>query len=144
MGVGALGPRSKLRSHVTAAARESIDPIELIRGAKVPISRPAVLASRTVKAAATAASKAWAACIKKVFEVNPILCCNCGVEMEPVAAIVADAQLIRLLAHLRLPTEFPKTKPARSPPLPLCDESQIDPSVDAAEGIDEDRGWHAA
>jgi len=63
----------------------------------------------------TAASKAWAACLKKVFEVNPILCRNCGVEMEPVAAIIADAQLVRLLAHLRLP----------------------------AEGINEDRGWHA-
>ena len=82
--------------------------------------------------------------------------------MEPVAAIVAGPQLVRLLSHLGLPIEFPKTKSARSPPLPLCEEPQIDlaegypeemplphvvggrPSVDAAEGIDEDRGWHAA
>ena len=61
-----------------------------------------------------------------------------------MAAIVADAQLVRLLSHLGLSTEFPRTRPARSPPLPLGEESQIDPSVDGAEGIDDDRGWHTA
>jgi len=85
----------------------------------------------------------WAVRLEDV-EVNPILCRSCGIEMEPLAAIVADAELVRFLSHLGLPTEFPKIKPARSPPLPLREESQIDPSVDAAEGIDEDRGWHAA
>ena len=65
--------------------------------------------------------------------------------MVPVAAIVAGEELVRLLRHLGLPVEFPKTKPARSPPLPLRgEESQIDPSLDAFDRADEDWGWHAA
>ncbi len=65
--------------------------------------------------------------------------------MVPVAAIVADEELVRLLTHLGISVEFPKTKPARSPPLPFCgEESQIDPSLDAFDGVDEDWGWHAA
>ncbi len=65
--------------------------------------------------------------------------------MVPVATIVGGTELVRLLRHLELPVEFPKTKSARSPPLPFGEESQIDLSVDAFEGIDEDSGdWHAA
>ena len=66
--------------------------------------------------------------------------------MVPVAAIVSGEELVRLLTHLGLPVEFPKTKSAnarervrtdahqemswascaRSPPLPFGEESQID------------------
>ena len=113
---------------------------------KVPASRLALAARKASGKVSSAASKARAACLKRVFEVNPILCARCGIEMEPVAAIVSGRELVRLLAHLGLPTGFPITKPARSPPLPFRGkESQIDPSVDAFDGIDEDSGdWHAA
>jgi hypothetical protein len=58
--------------------------------------------------------------------------------MLPVAVVMQDAQLTRLLSHLGLPTEFPKTKPARGPPSPHGGEdSQIDPSVDACDGEDQ-------
>ncbi|MFC1679040.1 hypothetical protein ACFL2T_02390 [Elusimicrobiota bacterium] len=91
--------------------------------------------------ARTAAQRAWAACIRRVFEVDPILCPRCAVEMVPVAGIVDDQELERLLAHLKLPTQFPKTKPARAPPLPFQDEaSQVDPAVETWEGIDEASG----
>ena len=77
----------------------------------------------------------------RALEVNPILCRRCEIEMVPIAAIVSGGELKRLLSHLGLSVEFPKTKPARSPPLPFRGtESQIDPSVDAWEGIDEDSG----
>ncbi len=76
---------------------------------------------------------------------NPILCQRCGIEMVPVAAIVAGEELVRLLRHLELPVDSPKTKPARSTPLPFRgEESQIDPLLDAFDGVDEDWGWHAA
>ncbi len=144
---GARGPRSRLRPMVRAAARQEIEYHELLEGVRVPVSRIAASMRKAAGKVSTAASRAWAACLKRVFEANPILCAGCGVQMVPVAASVADEELVRLLRHLDLPTEFPKTKPARSPPLPFHgEESQIDPSAEAWRGIDEDLSgdWHAA
>ncbi len=143
--MGALGPRSRLRPLVTAAAQQKIEHRELLQGVRVPVSRITLSMRKAAGKIATAAFKAWAACLKRVFEVNPILCRRCGIEMVPVAAIVSGEELVRLLRHLELPVEFPKTKLARSPPLPFRgEESQIDPSTDAFDGVDEDWGWHAA
>jgi len=57
----------------------------------------------------------------------------------PVAAITNDNELSRLLAHLNLPTDFPKTAPAktRPPPETFGDECQINPLADLYLGIDE-------
>lgn len=136
---GALGPRSGLRAAVTGAAREGLAYQELQAG--VPADGfCAVIASAqgVILSVFKRAAKSWAACLRKVFEVDPIQCPFCRTEMAPVAVITDDHELHRLLANLGLPTEFPKTKPARSPPLPYCGEdSQIDPAVEAWEGKDD-------
>ena len=62
----------------------------------------------------------------RTLEINPIHCEACGVEMIAVAAIIDDRELGRLLAHAGLPAGFPKTKPARAPPLPFGEDSQVD------------------
>ncbi len=130
---------------VTAAAQQKTEYRELLQGVKLPTSRLAAAARKAAVQVATVASRAWAACLKRVFEANPILCRRCGIEMVPVAAVVNDEELVRLLRNLGLPVEFPKTKPARSPPIPFRgEESQIDPSLDAFDGVDEDWGWYAA
>ncbi|MBI4677516.1 MAG: hypothetical protein HY748_08035 [Elusimicrobia bacterium] len=84
--------------------------------------------------------------MRRVFEIDPILCPICGVETRPMAVITDDAELGRLLAHVGLPTRFPKTKPARSLPAFSGDECQVDPGVDAGGGIDEgpEPNWAAA
>ena len=56
--------------------------------------------------------------------------------MEPAAAILDDKQLVRLLAHLGLPTDFPRLAPARSPPALGGEDSQVDPREDSYEGVD--------
>jgi hypothetical protein len=79
--------------------------------------------------------------------------------MVPVAVIMNDSELVRLLRHLKLPVDFPKTVPARSrpnlpnvvgldvsnqrslessirPPPDPFDDCGIDPRVDLYEGID--------
>jgi len=55
-----------------------------------------------------------------------------------MAVILRDCELHRLLAHLELPTELPKTAPARSwpPPDPFEPESQINPLAELYDGID--------
>ena len=58
--------------------------------------------------------------------------------MVPVAVILEDRELDRLLRHLGLPTEFPKGKPARSPPFSwVGEDSQVDPAADAWDGGDD-------
>lgn len=76
----------------------------------------------------------------RLFEVNAIKCASCGGEMKVVAAISDDVELERLMRHLGIEADFPKTKPARSPPVGWGGEdSQVDPEVDAWEGRDEER-----
>lgn len=58
----------------------------------------------------------WARLIHRVFEVDPLTCPECGTQMRIVAAIVADAELVRILTHLDLPFELPKTAPSRASP----------------------------
>lgn len=80
-----------------------------------------------------------------------------AVEPSSLAVIMEDRELKRLLTHLGLPTEYDRTKPARSvepmgsvqarspraaraPPLQDRDcglESQLDPAADAFDGRDD-------
>ena len=56
--------------------------------------------------------------------------------MKPVAVILNDKELVRLLTHLGLPTELPKFKPALQASLyehacgPPDEDCQLDPLVD--------------
>ncbi len=54
-----------------------------------------------------------------------------------IAFITDDKELPRLLSHLGLPTDFPIIAPPRSPPLATGEDSQVDPSLDKWDGIDE-------
>jgi hypothetical protein len=137
---GALGPRSRLRALVTRAAREAVSAEALLRGwSPGPMLLAAVAgALRTAAKAAGAAARSWAATLRRVFEIDPLRCEGCGGRLEPVAAILADRELERLLAHLGLPTAFPITKPARSPPLPFAPaECQLDVAVESWHDRDE-------
>ena len=132
---GALGPRSNLRGAVCAAAVAAAPTAELLRGWSPPLLplRVAALAAKL----ASALQRAWALCLARVFEVYPLLCATCGIELEPVAAITEDSEITRLLVHLGLSPDFPINKPARSPPLPLgSQDSQVDPALDRWEDID--------
>ncbi len=55
--------------------------------------------------------------------------------MTAVSAIVDVGELSRLLAHLKLPMDFPKTAPSRGPPRGLMSEdSQVDARLDGLDG----------
>ena len=69
---------------------------------------------RAAGRAASAAGKAWAACMRKIFEVDPVKCVKCGGEMKVVAVILDDGELDRILAHQGWTTEFPRTRPSRA------------------------------
>ena len=56
--------------------------------------------------------------------------------MKPVAVILADKELERLLTHLGQPVDFPVFRPAPKACSPPDEDSQLDPRVDLYEGID--------
>ena len=87
--------------------------------------------------AVSRAARSWAACLGRIFGVDVSKCVKCGGVMRAVAVITEDVELDRILAHLGLEEDFPKTKPARSPPRWCGEDSQVDPGVEAWEGIDE-------
>ena len=121
---GALAPRSPLRPLVVA---------EVLKETNLAVAKEK---SEDMKKRA----KTWAACLARVFEVLPLICPACRVEMRPVAVILKDKELVRILTHLGLPTDFPVFAPApktnqycNSPPGEDC---QLDPRVDHYDAID--------
>jgi hypothetical protein len=125
-----------MRRRVTAAAREERSYEDLLGGRRPSgVEMLARAVARKADGKAGMFFRSWAACLRRVFEIDPILCAACGVEMIPVAAIRDVEELDRLLNYLGLPTEWPKTKPARAPPTAGMG-SQINPMVEQWEGID--------
>ena len=110
---GALGPRSPLRGALTGATKAKATSEELEAGYSVTVAGKI---SREARRAASKALRAWAACVKKIFEVDPVRCGKCGGEMTLAAVILDDKELDRILAHQGWPVAFAKTKASRAPP----------------------------
>jgi Putative transposase len=134
---GALAPRSPLRPTLTRAAREGLAYEELLAGVPAgAVGATLAAIGKAAREAVSAAARSWAACLRRVFEVEPLICPACSEEMVLVAAINDDGELRRLMAHLNLPIELPKTLAARSPPGFLDEDSRIDPVADAWDARD--------
>ena len=126
---GALAPNSPLRAMLVDKASRGTAKARLrkkVEGAKEAVSKSV---------------SSWAACVARVFEVDPLVCPSCAGTMVPIAIIMKDSEVTRLLTHLGLPTDFPKTQPARSKLTetmcgPPGEECQIDPRVDLYEAVD--------
>ena len=58
----------------------------------------------------------WAVLIKKIYEIDPLLCPYCGAEMKIIAFITEHATVARILRHIRMPPQRPEPL-AHSPPL---------------------------
>ncbi len=78
-------------------------------------------------------SKKWRELIKKVWEVDPLICQHCGAEMKLIALIDDQSVIEKILRHLKLWPE--QTAPAclsRAPPStpPPDSERVIEPYFD--------------
>jgi len=58
-------------------------------------------------------SKGWAAMIRKVYEVDPMLCPKCGGPMKVVAFITDYVAVDRIIDHLKLVFAAEKPPPSR-------------------------------
>jgi len=46
-------------------------------------------------------ASSWAACLARVFDIFPLICPKCNLEIKPVAVILNDKELVRLLGFRR-------------------------------------------
>jgi hypothetical protein len=92
---GALGPRSPLREAVSSAAHWKATDSELEAGYSTTVVSAV---TRAVKQAARVGARTWAACIRRIFEVDPVVCA-CGGGMDLAAIILDDGELSRILSH---------------------------------------------
>ena len=67
----------------------------------------------------------WAVLLKRVFLVDVLECPKCAGRMKILAAVVAPANVRRILKHLGLATEAPQLHAARSPPQMEPEEAQV-------------------
>jgi len=59
--------------------------------------------------------KRWAALIRKIYEVDPLVCPKCGAMMKIVSVIEDDIAIHKILSHLGLPL-IEAIRGNRSPP----------------------------
>ena len=50
---------------------------------------------------ARALRRSWAQLIKRIYEIDPLVCPSCGSEMKVVAVIIDHAVVVKILRHLR-------------------------------------------
>jgi hypothetical protein len=64
-----------------------------------------------------AVNTTWQALIKRIFEVDPLVCASCGGQMKIKAFVTDTSEVARLLKHLKIPGfEKPPPIQANSPP----------------------------
>jgi len=73
-------------------------------------------------------SKGWAEMIRKVYEVDPLVCPRCGGRMRVVAFLTEYAVVDRIIRHLRL--TFAAEKP---PPSPIFEQATLMAAEESGE-----------
>lgn len=68
------------------------------------------------------ASSSWAACMKRIHEINPLECPKCKAEMRIVSFIHSPNEIDKIMRSLSLPKFKPPTPLSRPPP----DEPEFD------------------
>jgi hypothetical protein len=53
----------------------------------------------------------WAKLISRIYEVNPLICSNCGKEIKIIAFITHSSQIWRILRGIGWPTDIPEFDP---------------------------------
>ena len=94
-------------SNVSRGRRRKADPHQTIVNAEAGApSRAARAETRDARAL----RRSWAQLIKRIYEVDPLLCPSCGSEMKVIACIIEHDVIDGILRHLERKEE------ARAPP----------------------------
>jgi Putative transposase/Transposase zinc-binding domain len=108
--LAALVPRPRLhliRFHGVLA------PHAKLRAAIVPSAPEEAIGHAADHAHHAPARMSWARLLKRVFDIDIERCSNCGGSLKIIAAIEDPPVIVRILAHLGLPTRAPPRSPAQ-------------------------------
>jgi hypothetical protein len=97
---GVLAPNAALRAQIVPSAPDQL-------------SAPTEADSET-PSSSTRARLSWAQLLKRVFQIDMTTCSSCGGPLTLLAAIEDPAVIVKILAHLGLPTRAPPRAPART------------------------------
>ena len=116
---GVLAPHAKLRAAIVPS----------------PVDDAPEQASDRTHAQPSPARLSWARLLKRVFQIDVERCPACGGTLKIIAAIVEPPVIVRILAHLGLPTRAPRVRPRaasisskRPEPKPKPDPSRSAPA----------------
>ena len=106
--------REALAQQPSEDERESVPGVidEALPGDEAPLEAALPGSAEAVR------RQAWARLIRRVFEVNPMVCPRCQIEMEVVALITEPAVIDKILRHREkhgLTSPF-EANPPRAPP----------------------------
>ena len=96
---GVLAPNAALRAQIVPSAPDQLSAPTEADG-EPPYS-------------STRARMSWAQLLKRVFAIDLTTCPQCGGALTLMAAIEDPAVIVKILAHLGLPTRAPPRAPAR-------------------------------
>ena len=94
---GVLAPNAKLRAAIVPS----------------PAQNTTEHAAEHAHAQGAPTRMSWARLLKRVFDIDIEHCPNCGGALKIIAAIEDAPVMVRILAHLGLPTRAPPRSPAR-------------------------------
>ena len=104
--------RGKRRLAAAQRLVATLDPNDVGSAAGIPTALPAA----DDEPFRRRARLTWAALIKKVYEIDPLLCPFCGSQMKIIAFITEYPTMCRILEHIQMPSQRPEPL-AHSPPL---------------------------
>ncbi len=116
--LAALVPRPRLhliRFHGVLAPHAALR-AQIVPGASDQGSAPAEAEGETASAS-TRARLSWAQLLKRVFAFDMASCLQCGGPVTHIATIEEPTVIIKILAHLGLPTKAPPLAPVKAYPL---------------------------
>ena len=113
---GVLAPNFQYRSRVTQFANQEFKPVKIssvpgTKGDELNLEAKAEVLFRPKRS-----SLNWAKLIRKVYEVDPLKCEQCGEIIKIIAFIMDATSILKILSHIGEETEHPKMHPARGPP----------------------------
>jgi hypothetical protein len=119
---GALAPNAKMREQVVLLAgpsealrlrlQQAAEEMGMVAESKLPETGTEDENTAVKKRAGAA----WALLMARIFEYLPLLCPRCSSPMKMAGFIMEPEKVCKVLEHLELPTDAPKTHPPRAPP----------------------------
>ncbi len=90
-----------------------------------PSSSPPPSEPDPASAGAPASRACWARLIRKVFEVDPLICARCGGEMKVIAVLTEPKVVDRIVRHLQEKAESERAPPGAAPQSHVSSEESV-------------------